>query len=244
MFIRSLKPKSHWYYFIVQILVFYTICLPIHGEAKRKTILQCFSEIKHLMLTKSLVDPILKKRSIRKADVINGTVSAGELIVDVLNHYMEIKGSGGLELHSRQYALYSPESERIFAISRQYSAFNPEDNFIAFLTEKDGSWVDITAEIFPKFEIASFTEKPENISEEDRKLLSKFGLFRYPLPRVGTTILAEFDLDWYNWQNRGQFSVAKGIKILKLVEYQFIEVKWLKDQRKFEISKRIARKPQ
>jgi hypothetical protein len=230
-----------WHY---TLMVLISITIRLSAE-NRKTILQLFAEIDHPMMAKSLLDPVFKKPQFEKKEIINGTLAGGILTVDIRNHFIEIKGDGGLGPHARQYAQYSPEVDPIFAISRQYSAFNPQDNFIVFLRKQNDKWIDVTSTTFPNLTIESFAEDPTKITGKSMKKLKEFGVFKYPLPQTGTTIVAEFDLDWYNWVNQGEATYKEGDLLLSPITYKFIRLKWQKESRKFEIAdyiKRSARK--
>jgi hypothetical protein len=224
----------------------------IHSKPE-KTILDFFKEIEHPLLTRSLAGPDSEEpeKPVEKDEILsqklkNPDGKKARLTVDIPNYFIEVRHEPRAGIEYRQYALYSPERDPIFAISRRYLAY--DTNFIAFLTKRNGAWSDVTSEVFPTVDIELFAKKPSSIREKQKLL--KYGTFSYALPRQGTSITVEFQVDSFKWVESGisennSTTVAQldaQLKaLLEPLTYQFVQFKWNKAERRFQISRKVKR---
>ena len=218
-----------------------------------KNILDYFREIDHPLLDKSLAGPASEEpeRPVGKDEVLKRRLKNPEgknikLTVDIPNFFIEIRQEPRAGTEYRQYAIYSPEKDPIFAISRKYLAY--DTNFIAFLAQKNGVWSDVTSETFPKIDLDLFAETPADLRE--RQKLLRFGTFSYSLPRHGTTITVQFEVDSFRWVENG---ISENISsttnqheaqlkaLLRPLTYRTVLFKWDKAHRRFHVSKKIKR---
>lgn len=234
------------------IFTYILVASVIHGKPE-KNILDYFKEIEHPLLVKSLAGPDSEEpeQPVGKDEVLakklkNPDGKNAKLTIDIQNFFIEIRHEPRAGIEYRQYAMYSPEKDPIFAISRRYLAY--DTNYIAFLVRENDTWSDITSEVFPKVDIELFAKDPASIREKQKLL--KFGRFSYALPRHGTTITAEFEVDSFKWVESGisennATTVAQLNAQLKALlmplTYRFLHFKWNKAERRFQISKKVKR---
>lgn len=228
------------------------ICITSNAFAEgaaldKKNILDYFREINHPLLSRSL--EATKKQEgglVTKAQVLDAKLNAARLTVDIPNYFIQIDyhgSSGHGERYSfMQYALYSPDKNPIFAISCN----SPDDTFIAFLTERNGEWGDITNEIFPKIQTDTYAENPANL--KDKSWLMQWAYLQHHLPREGTSIRVTLNINESGWMesdsqkdatvNARQETLQKAVAPLT---YREVELSWIKGKRRFQIAKKMKR---
>lgn len=218
-------------------MLFFLHALFITADAQpKKTILNYYNSIPENLLNNNRYELQLINN---KWIVGYGTPLEFEAIVDIKNGYINITDNGtGGGTAIQEMALYRTASGRdIIGVNLTNFDGVGYECIIKFY-RTDGQWLDVTGDVLPKIDLFLFMDGSYKVHERQVNWFKDFTkgiVLLYQLPRTGTTMNVEVNMDRFIMENRKNDNNLKSgaYEIIKSIKYRGIKLIWDKKNNKF-----------
>lgn len=164
-------------------------------------------------------------------------------VVDIKNGYLQLKdhGTGGGTLE-QTLALFRDKagSDLLGLTIRQFDGVGTTCR-LQFLQPKAGAWQNATAQVMPAPALKEFFDPGYDLNLKRAENLFEGIVVLYQLPRVGTTMIAEINLDRFIMLQNSeseQKPAAAVMPLLQNLKYQRVSLPWDKTKGRFSVGKK------